>query len=97
MSFTQLSRLRLCIAVLCCILPYILYTAGLSGVEPGRASMMATLEPVVGSVLGMAVYREEITAAKIIGVLLVVGAICLLSVGGNSRTAELDGTARKDK
>ena len=86
-----------CIAVLCCILPYILYTAGLSGVEPGRASMMATLEPVVGSVLGMAVYREEITAAKIIGVLLVVGAICLLSVGGNSRTAELDGTARKDK
>ncbi|MBO4831835.1 MAG: EamA family transporter [Oscillospiraceae bacterium] len=68
-----------CIAVLCCILPYIFYTAGLRGVEPGRASMMATLEPVVGSVLGMAVYREEVTAAKIIGVLLVVGAICLLS------------------
>ncbi len=84
-----------CIAVLCCILPYILYTAGLSGVEPGRASMMATLEPVVGSVLGMAVYREEITAAKIIGVLLVVGAICLLSVGGNSETADLDGPSRK--
>ena len=68
-----------CIAVLCCILPYIFYTAGLKRVEPGRASMMATLEPVVGSVLGMAVYREEVTAAKIIGVLFVVGAICLLS------------------
>ena len=86
----------LCIAVLCCILPYILYTAGLNGVEPGRASMMATLEPVVGAVLGMAVYREEVTAAKIAGVLLVIGAICLLNAVGEGRKKTAEEPPRQD-
>ena len=84
-----------CIAVLCCILPYILYTAGLEKVEPGRAAMLATLEPVVGAVLGMAVYREEVTVSKLLGVLVVVGAICLLSAAGRGKEKPAEDPAQK--
>ena len=75
-----------CIAVLCCILPYILYTSGLKNAEPGRASMMATLEPVVASVLGIAVYHEDATAGKILGIVMVVGAVILLSITGKEKS-----------
>ena len=96
LSTAQGAAGAVCIAFLCCILPYILYTAGLERVEPGRASMMATLEPVVGAVLGMAVYREEVTAAKIAGVLLVIGAICLLSVVEERRKKTVEGPPRHE-
>ncbi|MEG2204019.1 MAG: DMT family transporter, partial [Oscillospiraceae bacterium] len=35
------------LTLLCCVLPYFLYTAGLSGIETGRAAMLATVEPAV--------------------------------------------------
>lgn len=69
-----------CIAVVCCILPYLLYTSGLRRVEPGRASVMAALEPVVAAVLGICIYREPAGTGKLCGIALVIAAICLLSL-----------------
>lgn len=68
-------------------LPYLLYTGGLEGVETGRASIMASVEPVVAAGCGMLIFRERLTAGSACGMLLVLGAIVLLNVklrgGGN--------------
>lgn len=76
------------VSVLCCVLPFLLYTIGLNGVEPGRAAIIATVEPVVASLIGITVLGEEFTWAKLIGIALVVLAIVILNV--KNRENEVD-------
>ena len=72
--------LCLCAAAVTCFLPYLLYTYGLSGVETGKASIMASVEPVVATLVGVFVFRERLTAGGLCGTLLVLGAVILLNV-----------------
>ena len=44
--------------VIATVLPYLLYTKGLEGVESGKASIMANVEPVVGALVGV-FFRER--------------------------------------
>ena len=53
--------------------PYILYTRGLAKVEAGKASIMASLEPVVASLAGVLVFGEPL------GLLTVLGIVCVLA------------------
>ncbi len=76
------------LSVFVTILPYLLYTKGLSGVETGKAGIMASIEPVVAAVLGMLVFGEQLSASGIIGMLLVLGAIVLLNLTSSQKTAE---------
>ena len=62
------------------VLPYLLYTAGLAQVENGTASVLASVEPVVATLLGLLVYREAPTVPALVGMVLVLGALILLSV-----------------
>jgi len=62
-----------------CFLPYLLYTYGLTGLENGRASIMASIEPVVATLVGFLVYHETLSALNGLGVLLVLSAIVLLN------------------
>ena len=73
------------LAVLSCILPYLLYSTGLKYVEAGKAAVMATLEPVVASVLGVTFYHDDATWTKILGICLVVGAIVMVNIGGRKQ------------
>ncbi len=66
-------------AVLCCALPYLLYTAGLSGVQTGHAAIMATLEPVVAAALGIGLFHEEMTPVRLLGMGLVLLSVLLLA------------------
>lgn len=68
------------IAVVVTILPYLLYTKGLSGVENGKAGIMASIEPVVAAILGMLVYSEVLSVSGYVGIALVLGAIVLLNI-----------------
>ena len=65
--------------MLCCALPYLLYTAGLAGVQTGHAAIMATLEPVVAAALGVGIFREAVTPAKLAGMALVLLSVALLA------------------
>ena len=62
------------------VLPYLLYTAGLSHVENGAASVMASIEPVVATVLGFLVFSEKPTFSAFLGILLVLGALAVLNL-----------------
>lgn len=63
-----------------CFLPYLLYTRGLVGLENGKASIMASIEPVVATVVGVVIYNEALTALSTLGIALVLAAIVLLNV-----------------
>lgn len=80
--FASAGNLALCIAtgLVSCYLPYLLYTYGLTGVENGKASVMASMEPVVATLVGVIVYREKMSMMSLIGIFLVLGAIALLNV-----------------
>ena len=68
------------VGLLCCALPYHLYTTGLRDAEPGRAAILATLEPFVAAGLGIVLFREEVTPFKLLGMAAILGAVLLLNV-----------------
>ena len=67
------------IGVVCCILPYLLYTEGLRYAEAGKAAILATAEPFVAALLGILVYHEAVTPFKLLGMAAIFGAILLLN------------------
>ena len=60
------------------VLPYILYTRGLAWVEPGRAAIMASLEPVVASLAGVLVFGEPMGPLTLAGILCVLAGVYIL-------------------
>ena len=66
------------LVVLSTVLPYILYTGGLSKVEPGKASIMASLEPVVAAIAGVLLFSEPMSALTAVGILLVLSGVAIL-------------------
>ncbi len=73
------------IGLFICVLPYVLYTKGLRTTEPSRASILATLEPVVAAAIGVCVLHDPFSAEKGIGMVLIVGSIILLQTLGNKK------------
>lgn len=67
------------VGVLCCALPYHLYTTGLQDAEPGRAAILATIEPFVAAGLGILLFHEAITPYKLLGMAAILGAVVLLN------------------
>lgn len=67
------------IAVFSTILPYLLYTYGLRYVEAGRASILATTEPVVGCLVGIFLFNETLNIEKLLGMCLILSAIVILN------------------
>ena len=68
------------VGLLCCALPYHLYTTGLRDAEPGKAAILATIEPFVAAALGILLFREEVTLYKLLGMAAILGAVLLLNV-----------------
>lgn len=73
-------------ALLTCYLPYLLYTYGLTGMEAGRASVMASVEPVVATLIGVLVFKEAMTALSALGVALVLSAVAILNMKSKTKT-----------
>ena len=61
-------------------LAYFLYTTGLSMVESGRASIAATIEPLVATLLGVWFFNDVLTIYQIIGMLFVLSAVVLVQL-----------------
>lgn len=49
------------------VIPYIFYTRGLAQVESGKASILASIEPVVAALAGVIAFGEPMTAAVVLG------------------------------
>jgi len=66
-------------AIICNVMPYIFYTTALKYIEASKASVTASVEPVVATVLGVILYKESITVSGILGILCVLLAIGVLN------------------
>ena len=62
------------------VLPYLLYTVGLSHMRASAAAIMASIEPVVATAAGALVFGEALTIPAFIGIALVLGAIVVLNL-----------------
>ena len=67
------------LAVIATALPYLLYTRGLEGVESGKASIIANVEPVVGALVGVFVFGETLNLWVILGIICVLSGVLLLA------------------
>ncbi|MEL7207263.1 MAG: EamA family transporter, partial [Actinomycetota bacterium] len=78
------SRAWLLVAVIGVVstyLAYLCFATGLRLVDPTRASVVATLEPVVATALGAALYDERLGAVTLLGGLIVVGSAAVSASG----------------
>lgn len=66
------------------LFPYLCYTKGLSGMENGTASVIASIEPVMATVLGILIYKEEMTFVNAFGMILVLASIVILNSNSKS-------------
>ena len=60
------------------VLPYLLYTKGLAQVESGKASIMASLEPVVAAFVGIAAYGEPANLSVFAGLACILVCVYIL-------------------
>ena len=67
------------LAVIATALPYLFYTKGLEGVESGKASIIANVEPVVGALVGVFVFGEALSLWVILGIVCVLSGVLLLA------------------
>lgn len=72
--------LALGVGIVTGFLPYVLYSYGLECMESSRASILASLEPVVGALFGVFLFEEPMTLLSGGGIVLVLLAVLLLSL-----------------
>lgn len=76
------------LALVSTVIPYLLYTAGLRYTEAGKASVMASVEPVVASVVGILAFRESMTFSAVAGSVLVLASVVLLNLPAGKEKAD---------
>lgn len=68
------------------VLPFLFYTKGLQKVEAGKASILATIEPFVATIVGLLLFQEKFTLVKIIGMAMILFAIIYLNLENIDRS-----------
>lgn len=66
------------------VLPYTLYNYGLNTIENGKASIIASVEPLVATLLGIMIYHEKMSVGGVVGMILILGALVLCNSGAGS-------------
>jgi drug/metabolite transporter (DMT)-like permease len=53
----------------------------LQGLETGKAAILVTVEPLVATLIGFLLWKEQVSFFKVIGILLILVSVLLLSLG----------------
>lgn len=61
------------------VIPFLAYTIGLRTVEASRAGILATIEPLVATLVGIVVFSEPLTLLSGLGIVLILVAVVLLN------------------
>lgn len=78
-GYGQVIEIKLLVlGIIMTFLPYMLYTVALNYLEASKASIMATIEPVVGILLAFLVLGEHLQGGQIIGSVFVLAGLILL-------------------
>ena len=66
------------IGVVCSMVPFTLYTKGLKQISASKASIVASLEPAVAAIAGLAFFEEHLDGIKLAGICLILLGIMLI-------------------
>lgn len=84
-TFPMLAAKPLCIPVVlilgvfCAAIPSLSYSWGMTHVESSKAAMIATVDLVVATVLGVVLFHDPLTASQLFGVMLIFSSVLLLA------------------
>ncbi|MBO7373046.1 MAG: EamA family transporter [Oscillospiraceae bacterium] len=67
-------------ALVTAVVPYLSYTQGLQTVEASRAGIIATIEPLVATLVGVFVFSEPMTLMNCLGIAMILSAVVLLNL-----------------
>ena len=67
-------------AVITAVIPFLAYTLGLERVEASKAGIIATIEPMVATLIGIVVFSEPLTLMSGMGIALILSAVVLLNL-----------------
>ena len=68
----------LALGILCTVMPYYFYTVGLKGMDAGKASIIAFVEPMVATVLSICI-GDPFSMMNIIGIVMIFFSLVLLN------------------
>jgi len=77
---TNVLLLALGLGLLSTVLPYYFYTIGLRGMDAGKASIIAFVEPMVATVVSI-IIGDEFGWMNVLGIALILGSVILLNIG----------------
>lgn len=67
-------------ALITAVIPFLSYTLGLESVEASKAGIIATIEPMVATLIGILVFSETLTIMSGAGILLILAAVVILNL-----------------
>ena len=67
LSQPPMALISLGLVVISTVFPYILYTRGLAKVDSGKASILASVEPVVAALVGVLAFGEPMSVMVVLG------------------------------
>ena len=81
----SLTGAILLLGLVCTLLPFLLYTRGLSRMDSGKASVLAFAEPLTATLMGVVAFGEVPDGFGWLGVILLFGALVLLQMPQKQR------------
>ena len=72
-------------AVVTAVIPFLAYTLGLERVEASKAGIIATIEPMVATLIGIVVFSEPLTLMSGLGIILILSAVIILNLKQQNR------------
>jgi len=66
-------------ALITAVIPFLAYTLGLRTVEASKAGILATVEPMVATLVGVIIFSEPLTVVSGSGILLILSAVIVLN------------------
>ena len=71
-------------ALVTAVIPFLAYTLGLRSVEASKAGIIATIEPVVATLVGIVCFSESLTFLSGMGIVMVLAAVIILNIKQNT-------------
>lgn len=79
----------LMLGIISTLLPFALYTAGLKYTAPGKASVLAFVEPMVATIAGVVVFNQQLDIAGAAGIILIFLSIVILSTKSGGKDSNM--------
>lgn len=68
------------LGILSTLIPFLFYTKGLQNMEAGKASIMAFVEPMVATIVGIILFKEKLSIQNFAGISLIFLSLILLNL-----------------